>query len=614
MKNKTIELKSFYGLSQRKQDYYEQYIKLLKWGRKYPVRFIETFFNVELLDYQRYLISKTWVADNSLWLMCRNGSKTTCLSFYTLGRCVLFPNTEAWLISRTGSQSKELYTKMEKVAKKNLPSFPNLSDFILDESEKILHDDQSYEWTFPNGSSIHTLNGIPDNARGHRSTLNIYDESAFITEELFKATEPFLLQDSTFVTGVNLEERPDPPGNQRIFASSAGDVDSYFYSQYRDYFLRMMGGDSRYFVANIDADMLFDATMNGKVYPVSLIKREDVKRDLQKEPAKANREYYNKFDSDGGINQVFRRSLLIKNSEQRAPILFNKDGDKRFIFAYDPARTYDNSIVAIAELKEHPNGGYKAEICNCISLIDTRVKKKKPETTPDQIQAIKNMLLNYNGWNIPDYENIDSLCIDAGPGGGGTIIADLFMENWTGEDGVEHKGLIDPVISSDYVARFPQAVHKLRLVEPTRMKRIAFDNLRELLAQGRITFTEEFKKGDSTITIVEKVKGKDRTIEKPVSTEEALALINIELMKSELVNIYRKDTSNGYTYDLNPDLKGRNFDDRAYVCALIALRLSEINRAKLNKSPNSFNYLNYIYGTSNGVKNTNLFGSRFQGF
>ena len=103
MKNNTIEFKSFYSLPQRKQDYYEQYIKLLKWGRKYPVRFIETFFNVELLDYQRYLISKTWVADNSLWLMCRNGSKTTCLSLYTPARCILFPNTEAWLISRTGS-------------------------------------------------------------------------------------------------------------------------------------------------------------------------------------------------------------------------------------------------------------------------------------------------------------------------------------------------------------------------------------------------------------------------------------------------------------------------------------------------------------------------------
>lgn len=195
------------------------------------------------------------------------------------------------------------------------------------------------------------------------------------------------------------------------------------------------------------------------------------------------------------------------------------------------------------------------------------------------------------------------------------IIADLFMENWIGEDGTEHKGLIDPQISSDYVSRFPQAIHKLKLVEPTKMKRIAFDNLRELLAQGRITFTEEFKKGDSTITIVEKTpKGKDKTVEKTVSTEEALALINIELMKGELVNIYRKDTTNGYTYDLNPDLKGRNFDDRAYVCALIALRLSEINRAKLNKSPNPFNYIDYIYGTSNKVKNTNLFGSRFQGF
>lgn len=194
------------------------------------------------------------------------------------------------------------------------------------------------------------------------------------------------------------------------------------------------------------------------------------------------------------------------------------------------------------------------------------------------------------------------------------IIADLFMENWIGEDGIEHRGLIDPIISSDYVSRFPQAIHKLRLVEPTKMKRIAFDNLRELLAQGRITFTEEFKKGDSTITIVEKVKGKDRTIEKAISTEEALALINIELMKSELVNIYRKDTSNGYTYDLNPDLKGRNFDDRAYVCALIALRLSEINRAKLNKTANNFNYSNFIFGASNGAKKTNLFGSTFNGF
>ena len=203
----------------------------------------------------------------------------------------------------------------------------------------------------------------------------------------------------------------------------------------------------------------------------------------------------------------------------------------------------------------------------------------------------------------------------AGPGGGGQIIADLFMENWLGEDGIEHKGLIDPVVSADYVSRFPQAIYKLRLVEPTKYKRIAFDNLRELLAQGRITFTEEFKKGNSTITVVEKTsKGKERTVEKVVTTEEALALINIELMKGELINIYRRDTTNGYTYDINPELKGRIFDDRAYVCALIALRLSEINRAKLNRSPNSFNYTNYIYGASNGRKNTNIFGSTFNGF
>ena len=136
------------------------------------------------------------------------------------------------------------------------------------------------------------------------------------------------------------------------------------------------------------------------------------------------------------------------------------------------------------------------------------------------------------------------------------------MENWLGEDGLEHKGLIDPVIGADYVSRFPQAIHKLKLIEPTKYKRIAFDNLRELLAQGRITFTEEFKKGDSTITVVEKTpKGKDKTVERTVTTEEALALINIELMKSELINIYSRDTTNGYKYDLHNYVKDRNLDD-----------------------------------------------------
>ena len=119
---------------------------------------------------------------------------------------------------------------------------------------------------------------------------------------MYTATEPYLLQDSSFKTGVNVETLAEPPGNQRIFASSASDSESYFYSQYRDYFFRMLWGDRRYFAANIDADMLFDATMNGKVYPVPLIKKDDVKRERQKDPERAEREYYNKFDSDGGVD------------------------------------------------------------------------------------------------------------------------------------------------------------------------------------------------------------------------------------------------------------------------------------------------------------------------
>lgn len=360
--------------------------------------------------------------------------------------------------------------------------------------------------------------------------------------------------------------------------------------------------------------MLFDATINGKVCSSALIKKEDVKRERQKDPERAEREYYNKFDDDNGVRQVFKRAMIVRCSEQRAPVLFNENNERRFMLSFDPARTYDQSVITIAELKEHKDGGFKAEICNCMSLIDSNTKKKKPESAPDQVKAIKQILLDYNGANVPDYDNIDSISIDAGSGGGGRLYADLLMENWFGEDGVEHRGMIDEIQDEEYLERFPNASRILKLIEPTKFKRVAFDNLRELLAQGRITFTDEFRKESHSIIVIEKDGKKEKQVERFLTKEEKVALINIELMKSELVDIYRKDTITSYTYDINDEKKGRLYDDRAYTLALIALRLSEINRSHLNRtSKNNTDLLKYIYG-GKSMNKQNIFNSNFKGF
>ena len=56
------------------------------------------------------------------------------------------------------------------------------------------------------------------------------------------------------------------------------------------------------------------------------------------------------------------------------------------------------------------------EIVNCINLLDKETKK--PLTTPEQIERVREELINYNGVGNPDYSNIKYLMMDAGTGGG----------------------------------------------------------------------------------------------------------------------------------------------------------------------------------------------------
>ena len=53
-------------------------------------------------------------------------------------------------------------------------------------------------------------------------------------------------------------------------------------------------------------------------------------------------------------------------------------------------------------------------------------------------------------------------------------------------------------------------------------------------------------------------------------------------MKTELVNIYRFNQSNGRDrFDLAPDKAGKLNDDKAYVCALMGWQLSNMRRENI---------------------------------
>jgi hypothetical protein len=204
------------------------------------------------------------------------------------------------------------------------------------------------------------------------------------------------------------------------------------------------------------------------------------------------------------------------------------------------------------------------------------------------------MLINYNGNQSADYENIEAVMIDAGAGGAGmSAWADGLLEDWNDEKGVKHRGLIDA--SHDeyqtYLSKYPNAVDKLKLLAPQKYKREMFEALIEMMNLDLISFTENYDyKGE---LIFNNEEGK--TTRHKLTSEEELSLVNIDIAKEELVSIYAFKSPNGNVrYDLPPDKQSKIGDDRAYTIAMLAWYLQQLRRQNITEKKKS-NRLVFMY-------------------
>ncbi|MDY8021251.1 terminase [Paenibacillus polymyxa] len=590
-----------HNMSQRKIEGFIKLAKVIQWGRKYPVRFVERFLGLELLDYQKYVFMESWSTPFVLWCMGRNSGKTTLGSPFIMAKSALIPNFEAYILAGVGSQSQEMFMKIEKIAKREIASFTGLTDIFYNETVKsaansdgFTHNPASFSYKLYNGSVVRSLNGSFDNNRSKRSNLNFYDESGFAPDELFTTSEPFTTQNSDFRLGgeTDVTLLPKQFPNQLIYASSASSTDTYFYRKYRDFSKKMILGDRRYFVADISSDVVISATYNGKLYPVSLLSQEKVDTAMRENKEKALREYKNIFTTEGSDQQIIKRATIIRNSEVRVPVLAN-DGNRKFVLAVDPARQHDNSICTPAEFYYDDNQGWKMNISNSVSFVDIAKKKKTPMKTPDQINHFKQMLLDYNGSRSADYENILQVLIDSGAGGAGVSAwADGLLEEWSDVRGIKHKGLIDPTHDeySIHAHQYPTASNKLKLVSPQKYKKDMFDALIEMMSLDLISFTETYdNKGFITLL------GDDgENTQYKLSSDEEMALVNIDIAKEELVSIYSfKSTNGNIRYDLPPDKQSKIGDDRAYTIAMLAWYLRNLRRESIvNKEKPKVNWSN----------------------
>lgn len=562
--------------------------------RRNPCIAARDLLGIELLDYQKYILQSMWNASHSCIIVTRNGGKSFVGAVFVILKCVLFESQSVYLVASKGGQSRELFMKIEEIIRrigKTAASFKNLKDIVEKETVKsptnktgFSHNPESYEVTFYNGSSIHTVNSAPDSARSRRATLVFFDEACYISDELISVCEAFAAQSTDFITSTDdsydpsLEPLKCP--TQLVYASSQGDVTTITYQHYKNFYKRMLMGDNSYFACDMTCDVAINPYMNGKKY-IPLLTQEKVDAALKADKERALREYYNQPQVDSGSGSIVRWGTIRKNENFYLPVMNWRGPQYQYAVAMDPARTNDNSIIGVMEMYEDPDYGWIGSIVNCINNVDTASRSHYKLDSNRQVSIFREVLMNYSGNTAADYEYISGALIDAGAGGGGvSAYADQLLNNWEDNAGHTHRGLIDKehtlYSSSDYDELYPDAIDKLDLIEPRKWRTKMVEEFIELMNLGLIKFPYEFG-GNDTITIVSGVdkSGEEIIEDRYLSQEEMLSLAQIDLMKKEITSIVKTENNEktSVQYALSKEKANTMHDDRFYVVILLAHHL-----------------------------------------
>lgn len=601
-------------LAQRQLNDYELYTKIIQEGRRNPIWFTEEILGIKLFDSQKLIFMNSWQARFIVWLMSRGFGKTSIANIYDAVRLMLIPNYKIFVSCNSASQSADFFRSLEDIFKGINPTFRSVTEVFLGElvvtptnKDGFSHDmTRGNNFVLWNDSELRTLSTNLEAIRGKRGSVQA-DESLGMTRERAKVVDFFATTDQDFYLSVDKIHWKEPPAFplQLMYTSSAGDLDTDLFDKYSLYAKRMFMGDRDYYVADFNINtVLHYSTVDG-IPTKSHITEELVRKSFEEDPEKAEQELLNKFRRGGGKNAIVPPDTMLACSQQYRPIL-SGDGKQKFIFCYDPARAFDNSILSIWQIIDDEQYGLMLRLANVISMVDQENTKKTPLPMPEQLRIIRKALLDYNGDNAQEYENIVSFYIDAGAGGGGvSAVADNLMADWEDENNKMHRGIIDPNHPQYITARskYENAIPIVRLVEPRQYKRIIYDALQKMMEAHLIMFPSY--DGRDYILIADPSQKKksedeeDSVIRVDLSVQEQISLAQAELMKIEILYMERNESGSGnVTFELIPEKRNRMHDDRAYTAALAGYGLSCMRRSNIITVDDDSEYQFYSFVTA----------------
>lgn len=168
-----------FAMSQRKIERLIRIAEMQKYYQCNPVRFINDFFNIELLDAQAWIIQRSWTCPNVLLVCTRGFGKSTIIDIMIMAKDMLFNNYWTYIASGSGSQAEETFTTLERLANDNIDTMLGSTGYIFKQEVEIKnaagdgfsHSSNGFSYSLYNGAFTQTLNSNVDKKRGQKSVL-----------------------------------------------------------------------------------------------------------------------------------------------------------------------------------------------------------------------------------------------------------------------------------------------------------------------------------------------------------------------------------------------------------------------------------------------------------
>lgn len=170
-----------YAFSQRKIQSLIKIAFIQKYYQCNPVRFINDWFRVQLLDSQAWIVQQAWICPNVLLVASRGYGKSTLIDILIMSHDMLFNNYWTYIASGSGSQAEQTFTTLERLANDNIESFMGSTFSLFKQEIEIKnsagdgfsHSSNGFNYSLYNGSYTQTLNSNIDKKRG-RSRRYLY--------------------------------------------------------------------------------------------------------------------------------------------------------------------------------------------------------------------------------------------------------------------------------------------------------------------------------------------------------------------------------------------------------------------------------------------------------